>query len=306
MVLKEIDFLSPPISLYYKGSSSPASSCSGVLTILTFVITILFSFCYIQNLFNRSKEIPISTSYTLFTSDAGIIPLNSSSLFHFISIEDINNKGNEDFDFHYFNVIGLEGGISAYKNDNNITNYNHWLYGLCDSKLDIKDIKDVVNHSYFSKSACLRKYYDKETQKYYNINEPEFKWPSIEHGTFNINNKYYSIIIAPCQKNISNILFEGEITCESEDNFDISSKTIHLNFIDHYIDIMKYKNPIIKYAYRIENKLDKDNYSVNHLNFNPSLVKSSVGYVWDIIKEYNSYSYERNEPFTYSANSNIY
>ena len=69
---------------------------------------------------------------------------------------------------------------------------------------------------------------------------------------------------------------------------------------------MKYGNPIIKYAYRIENKLDKDNYSVNHLNFNPSLVKSSVGYVWDIIKEYNSYSYERNEPFTYSSNSNIY
>ena len=69
---------------------------------------------------------------------------------------------------------------------------------------------------------------------------------------------------------------------------------------------MKYKNPIIKYAYRIENKLDKDNYSVNHLNFNPSLVKSSNGYIWDIIKEYNSYSYERNDAFTYSANSNIY
>ena len=59
------------------------------------------------------------------------------------------------------------------------------------------------------------------------------------------------------------------------------ARVAHLNFIDQYIDILKYKNPVNKYYFRIDNLLDMVTYSVNHLNFNPALLKSKIGYVLD-------------------------
>ena len=46
---------------------------------------------------------------------------------------------------------------------------------------------------------------------------------------------------------------------------------------------------MVKYSYRIENKYDKENYFVNHLNFNPAEIKSNVGYILDEDKFENSF-----------------
>ena len=107
MFLKEIDFLSPPISLYYQGSSSHSSIGSGILSIITILLIIYISIVRIKELFTRENETLNSNSFTYFVKDAGIIPINSSSLFHFINIENFNNKGNQEFDFTYFNAIGV-------------------------------------------------------------------------------------------------------------------------------------------------------------------------------------------------------
>ena len=131
MFLKEIDFLSPPISLYYQGSSSYSSIGSGILSIITILLIIYFSVRKIIDLFSRGHEILNSNSFSFFVEDAGTIPLNSSSLFHFISIEDFNNKGKEEFNFSYFNVIAFEDFFSNFEFNTKINNYNHWLYGLC-------------------------------------------------------------------------------------------------------------------------------------------------------------------------------
>ena len=70
--------------------------------------------------------------------------------------------------------------------------------------------------------------------------------------------------------------------------------------------MLKYEDPITKYFYRITNKLDSNLYSINHLIFNPSSLKTNKGYIVDVIINDNSFRYERNEIFTYQRTGNIY
>ena len=306
MVLEELDFLSPPITLYYRGSSSHTSCISGILSILSLILVIIFSIHEIISLFKRESQTPTSTSFTYFKEDVGIMPLNSSNLFHFISFEDYNNKGTEDFNFSLFNVVGLEDPISTYENNNNLNNYNHWLYGYCNNQSDIKGIEDMVTNKFLTNSACIRKYYDKETGQYYDTNHPNFKWPSINHGTFHPDNTIYSIIIKSCEESFSEILFGDEFTCKDIDNTNIPEMLVHFNFVDEYIDILKYNDPVVKYFYRIENKFDKKHYSVNHLNFNPAKIKSNIGYIFEENKVVDSFFFDRNDVFTYNRIYDIF
>ena len=107
--------------------------------------------------------------FSYFLENAGTININSSTLFHFISIEDWNDKGNEVFDFSYFNALGFEDSFSDMDNFD-ITNYNYWLYGLC-KESDRNNLKGIFTQSFFKKSACIRKFFDSETKQYY-IYEP--------------------------------------------------------------------------------------------------------------------------------------
>ena len=217
MFLQAVDFLSPPITLFYQGFSSHSSPVSGILSIATLILAILFSVHEIIALFKRNDETPSSTSFTYFKKDVGTIVLNDINLFHFISFEDYNNKGTENFDFSYLNVIGIEEPVSNYENNNNLKNYNHWLYGYWNNKSDIKGIEKIVTNKFLTKSACIKKYYDKETDEYYDTNHPKFKWPSVSHGTFHPENKIYSIIIKSCEQKILNYIFNGEYTCKNID-----------------------------------------------------------------------------------------
>jgi hypothetical protein len=70
---------------------------------------------------------------------------------------------------------------------------------------------------------------------------------------------------------------------------------IHFYFIDQYIDVLNYEEPNRKYFYRIENKISKDSLSQNHLNFNPSIVKTYNGLLWEHKDIENSYVFERND-----------
>lgn len=306
MFLKEIDFLSQPITLFNQGSVSHSSLPSGILSIITVIIIIILSIREIKVSFQRSSETPSSTSFTYFIEDAGTISFNPSSLFHFISLENLNDKGKEDFNFSYFNAIGIESPITEFTRDNDIKNYDHWLYGFCGNENDIEYLKDIITMDYFTKSACIRKYYDSKSKEYYDINEPKFKWPSINHGTFHPKNNIYSIIIKECDQNILDSLFNGELICKDISEYDMTARVAHLNFIDQYIDILNYKNPISRYYFRLENLLDMINYSVHHLNFNPALIKSHIGYIFNKEKDEYSYFYNRNDVFNYIRNCDIF
>ena len=86
MFLKEIDILSPEITLFYKGNLSHSSKISGILTIIAFISIILCSLYYFGEILDRKGSSPKVSSFSKFSEDAGIIPINSSSFFHFISL----------------------------------------------------------------------------------------------------------------------------------------------------------------------------------------------------------------------------
>ena len=310
MFLKKIDFLSPEMTLFYKGSLSHSSTFSGILSIITCLIILTCTGYYFKGTIAREKDCPKIAYNHLFTEDAGIFPINSSSFFHFISIvKDKNFPDKEEFDFTTFNLIGLETNIQDYENDNDLKKYNHWLYGFCDNEIDSKGIKDLITQNYFTKSACIKKYFDSNSQKYYETGDINFRWPLLAHGTFNPKNEFYSVILQKCEQNILNNIFGKEYKCKNDTEIEEiikNSGSIHFNFIDHFVDVLRYKEPIKKYFYRIENILDKENYSLNNLNFCPILVKTQNGIIWNNYEKKSTYSYERNDVFMHLNKGNIY
>ena len=126
MFLKEIDILSPEITLFYNHSLTHSSIISGILTIITLILIILCSLYYVRDILNRKEEIPKVSSYNMFIEDAGEFPINASSFFHFLSIvKDVHHPEYEEFDFSIFNIIGIDTYIQDYQNNNDLKKYNH-------------------------------------------------------------------------------------------------------------------------------------------------------------------------------------
>ena len=166
-----------------------------------------------------------------------------------------------------------------------------------------------MNQDYFTKSACIRKYYDSSSHNYYEVGDKNFRWPTLAHGTFNPQNQFYSLILIKCDQNILNNILDKGYTCKNDDEIEtIVNKRggIHFNFIDHYADILNYKEPIKKYINRIENTIDKDNYSINNINYNPILIKTQNGILFSHYEKKNSYYYDRNDVYIKLINDNIY
>ena len=308
MLLKKIDILSPQITLYYKGSRTHSSIISGILTIITFLLIVSCSINYSFFLFNRQKEIPKVSTFNMFIEDSGEFPINSSSLFHFISaLRDLNHPENEEFDFTRFNLVGIDTYVVD-ESDQDLSKYNHWLYGFCNNDTDTKGISHLITQKFFTKSACIRKYFNSSEQKYYDTNDANFKWPKMAHGTFSPNSQSYSILLTKCNQNILNIVFNNEYNCVSDLNIGNNTRdgVVRLNFIDQYVDILDYKDTIKKYFYRIENSLYIDSFSSNYLNFNPTHIKTKNGYLLEKSKLEKTYTYERNDVLISLNTQDIY
>ena len=310
MFLKNIDFISPEITLFYKGSFSHSSIVSGIISLIACFSIVSATIYYFLSIFYRERDCPKIANNELYIEDAGIFPLNSSSFFHFISIEeDSSNPNDESFDFTIFNLIGLETYIKDFENDNDLTKYNHWLYGFCNKEKDIKGIENLKIKDFFPKSACIRKYYDSATKKYYEVEDRNFRWPEISHGTCHPKKTFYTLILHKCDQNILNNIFGKGYICKSDEEIEKAANKgmpIHFNFVDQYVDILQYEEPIKKYIFRIENTIDKDNYSMNNLNFHPIIVKTQNGILFDHYEEELSYAYNRNDAFVKLKKGNIY
>ena len=313
MFLKKIDFISPEITLYYKGSLSHSSIISGIISLIFCFIMICISLYYFLMLIYRERDSPKVTNNNQYVEDAGIFPLNSSSFFHFISFAaTYNHSSLYNFDFTVFNLIGLETYSQNYESDKDLKKYNHWLYGYCNKEIDIKGIENLVTQHFFTTSACIRKYYDSSSHKYYEVGDKNFRWPVTAHGTFNPQQQFYCIILIKCEQNILNNIFDKGYTCKNDEEISEITKIpsnrveIHFNFIDHYVDILKYKEPIKKYFNRIESTIDVENYSINNIDLNPILINTQNGIIFNHYENTRSYYFDRNNIFIKLIKGNIY
>ena len=308
MFIKNLDILSPPITFYYQGLLSHSSIISGIISIISMIFIISLAIYFSLDIVKRKE--PNALSFNSFTEDAGIFPMNASSLFHFISMNSFATYyKNDGIDFKLFRIIGFETYYEAYLYDKNLSNYDHWLYGKCNNESDTEGISNLINYNFFEKSACIRKYFNSIEQKYYNTEDPKFRWPILAHGTYNKNNQIYNIIIERCNENtIDLILGEGN-HCKNFSKFEglINYSffgEVFFYFINHYIDILNYDIPYKKYFYTVESLLTKKAYTANHLNFYPSIVKTHNGLILDNIEETKTYIYERKDVFTMANEEN--
>ena len=306
MFFRKIDFLSPAITLYYKGDESHSSIVSGILTIIVYSICLIFGILYAIQFIK--KENPQVYYYNRFIEDAGEFIVNSSSMFSFIQILDTNKNIPDIVDFDLLNIIGIEVTIDLYQDNNDLSKYNHWIYGPCNNSTDIEGIKELIKFEHFTESACIRKYYNKEDKKYYNINEKNFICPKILHGCGHPNRTFYGIIIEKCKNTTLKLLSDGKYCKPKTEIINyIKKRSIALKLIDQYTDMFNYTNPYTKYFYSISNGLFEESYTTNHLNFNPSKLISDEGIFVSNKKEKVSYLFDLNEKITSSSlDSGIY
>jgi hypothetical protein len=224
-------------------------------------------------------------------------------------VNDFDSNKDIGFDFESFRIIGIDTYYQNYIDDKNrnLSNYNHWLYGKCNNDSDTEGIDYLINKKNFLNFACISKYYDNETKKYYNTGDQNFRWPRMAHGLSHQDKEYYSVLIEKCEEDTLKLILGEEYNCKENLELFNGYMGFHFNFIDHFSDVLNYKKPHVKYFSRIENTIVKDNYSVNHLNFNPSIVNTHDGLIFENTKKETSYNFERNDAFAnYKEGTTIY
>lgn len=309
MIIREFDFLSPPITFYHKGSLSHSSIVSGIIS--SFSVIIIFSLAIYFSLEIIQRKNPAAFYFNTFVEEAGTFPINASSFFHFLNMyKESSETYDKGINFTYFRIIGLDTYFHYYLQDKNLSKYDHWLYGYCNNDSDTEGIGYLINERDYNNAACIKKYFSSSEQRYYDTSHPNFRWPIIAHGTYNPYKKFYNVFVERCKENtIREILGEG-FHCSNDDEMEemfALRGALHFYFIDNYIDVLNYKNPNTKYFYRVENGIDKDNYSINHLNLNPTTIITSNGLFFENIQKENGYIYDRNDVFTYATqDSEIY
>ena len=295
-----IDLLSPPITLFYEGHPIHPSIVSGILSILAFCVMGGFGLYYLVLFFQ--KENPTSYFYNRYVEDAGEFPLNSSSMFSFLQIYDTVSNVPVNVDFDLVRFIGIEETIDTYAEDNDLTKYNHWLYGKCNNDTDTKGISHLINFEKFFDSACIRKYYDKNDRKYYNTTDKNFRWPVLLHGCSHPDRTFYGIIMEKCRNDTLRTNLENHY-CKSEEEMDEYANSVSITFqlIDHFADVLNYKEPFTKYFYSITNGIFNETYTTNHLNFNPAIMKTRSGILAETTNEKYAYFFDQNEKITAST-----
>ena len=300
MFFNKIDLISPPITLYRKGELSHSSIFSGILTLLSYLTLFIIGVYLFSDIIERKN--PTAYFFNQYIEDAGFFPINSSSIFNYIQIINSENSNPDPIDFDSIRIIGSRQIIETYFKGQNISEFDHWVYGYCNNDTDIRGIENVISSSSFTNSACIRKYFNKNEHKYYNTDEKGFIWPSVDKGCSNPKRTFYGIVIEQCK----NDSLKNDCKPKNYINNYISKHSVNFQFIDHYANIYNYKSPIVKYFYNVTNALYFGSFTSNNLNFNPVSLKTHKGIFFDETIEELSYSFEQNEKVTYDLGENKY
>ena len=294
--IKKFDFLSPPITLYFKGEDQHHSIASAILTFICYTLVLIATIYYFLGFIN--KDSPKAYFFTRYVEDAGNFPVNSSSMFNYIQFVDKFDSTKLGFDFSVFRAVGVNNiYYEQYMNYPEVISWvNHWIYGACNDNTDIEGIKDLIDPIVYKNAACIREYYNANEKKYYKTGENGFVWPVIEKGCSNPGSKFYGIIIQRCD-HAPNSLKRNGPECKSEKEISdiIGTLSFKYQIIDQYADILNYTNPFIKYFYEVTSAVQDGIYIINHLNFNPADMLTHNGIFFFIYIDEYSYFFKQNE-----------
>ena len=85
------------------------------------------------------------------------------------------------------------------------------------------------------------------------------------------------------------------------------TKVFEFYFLNNYVNISSYKNPVHNFFYRIESPFYLSHYTSNYININPSKVITDDGIIFNNDREEETYMYERNDAYVIDKeNDNLY
>ena len=202
-----------------------------------------------------------------------------------------------DIDYTKNEIIGINISLDTVINKNfNLENFHHWYYGKCDDYINNKE--NIITNKILNKTACIKKYFDYNKKKYFNVDDINFVNRVIKRGASHPNLTIYGIIIKKCENNDFRKNNSGECSSEEDINNYIKNLYISLTIVDNYIDVLNYKNPINKFLYSITDSISSDSYTVNNINFNPTVIRSYQGLIFNDFEEQHSYSFKENSKLT--------
>lgn len=292
MFISQLDFFSPAITLFFSGNNRHQNVVSGIIAILSVIALLIFCILFLTELFNRKN--PTAYFYNKTIDDVGTFPLNSSSMFHYVGI------GYKKIDLRALRVFSTYKYINEYMEDQDLSQFSHWIYNNC-NKSDADGQPEVLaNLTAFENSACIEQSWSVEDQRYYYKNEEGFRWPELVKGASNINlYQSFGVYIQKCKNMTGKVLHKTD--CYSNEkihDYIVAAKNTELYVADHVIDVGNYKTPSKKYFFKITNGMFDYSFSANHLNFNPVLVQTNNGLIFDKIVSDYSFLFYQNEKIT--------
>ena len=299
MFIKKMDWLSPPITLYFKGETQHSSIFSGILSIcayiLVFIAIIYYFLGYIQ------RESPKAYFFNRYIDDAGYFPVNATQMFNFIQINNKRDNKVIPYDQTVFRAVGIDDAFydEYYQNPEILENKDHWIYGNCNNDTDTEGIAYLIDFDYYEQSACIRTFYDHHKKQYFKTGEVGFRWPVIEKGCSNPERTYYGIILQRCDEAPEILKSQGPACKTSEEiTEEVNLVGLKYQIIDHYADILNYEKPFKKYFYEITSAITNGVFIINHLNFNPANMLTHNGIFFDNQVEEHVYFFIQNEKHT--------
>ena len=303
MFLENFDYTSPNLTFYYNSKRSQVSIFGGIITIISYTLCVLISCYFFSDVIFRKN--PGIFFYNRVVTDAGIFPLNSKSMFHYVFIKnvDIDELGK------YIQIISFRNlYVTNYNKDGDRENYEHYIYDRC--KIDLDDlsynnIKDDLNYTEYNLSFCLTSFYNKTTKKIISVKDNNFPIPSVAHGMSSSKGTYYGVFIQKCHN--SSIINNNSCPSQIEiDNYtNNNNMSVGFSIINYEVIVENYKKPFRLSMNKITNGILNDAFTVNHLNFQPLGVITHDGFFIDKKKEGNYYLYEQNEKNTLETETGI-
>ena len=294
-MINNIDFLSPPITLFHLEKRTHTSKLGACLVVALVIACSSYTIFLLYNLIAHKKMTYIF--HKRFEFEAGYYSFNSSSIFHFIQIFAPQNGGYFDkFDSRYIRAY------TTYAQSNltysNLDLYDHWVFDTCRKGIEDKDLDPslFLNVENFTNGVCIRHYYNSSEKKYYSLEEKGFKWPHLEHGISQRNNIYLTTIVQKCSNDsVINKIF-GKCPSQKEiDDYVSKYFGIYLYFTDTQVDPTNFENPVTQYLQIVSTGIGtSETYVESYMHFSPLTVKTKIGSIFGRTSDINSFYFDFN------------
>ena len=294
-MINKIDFLSPPITLFYLERRAHTSKLGALLVIALIIICLSYTTFLIYDLISHQKMTLIV--HKKLEYDAKHYSFNSSSIFNFIQIYSSKDGGYYDkFESKFIRAFITYSKYNV--SNNNLDLYDHWVFDTCRKNIDDKDLTPSLlgNIENFTNGICIRYYYNSFEKKYYSIEHKEFKWPYLEHHISNRKTFYLTTIVQKCSNDsIINELFGKCPSPKEIDNYLSKYSSLYFYFTDNQVDPTNFETPTIKHMQIIKTNIKTSGSIIeNHLHFSPVSIKTRIGSILGEDNIFNSFYFNFN------------